>query len=112
MDSSEPILRREQLHMAGFSRKKGWLNLTPSRLAFVKGDSLAKDVYFDLPLDKIESVRAKKAFGAGEEHLEDSLFRQLGKAQESYFHQIFLGPMGKRGFRSYRSSRGEFSNEL
>src|SRR5438105_1724859 len=83
MLDQEPILRSEKLQR-GLSAA-GWLSLTPSRLVFTKKQELTSGVLWQISLEQLHSVRAKKAFAKGQDHLEVYYLDEGGKNQKTTF---------------------------
>jgi hypothetical protein len=65
----ERILRTEKVKSGMFGRI-GWLTLTDSRLIFSKSENIETGADWSVPLERVETVRATKAFRAGTELLE------------------------------------------
>ncbi len=91
VDSDERILKQEELRSRKQLTGKGVLTLTEDDLRFTKkGGLLSKDQCLEVPLADIVNVRAKKAFGAGEDHLEIDYAAESGKTKRLLFSRFSM----------------------
>jgi hypothetical protein len=105
----ERILRAEKVK-GGMMGGNSWLTLTTARLLFTGREDLEpKGIKWEVPLESIESVRAKKAFRAGTEVLEVHYRNQKGKRDQKAFERFSAGAWANSLSGTGRSEPNSFA---
>jgi len=108
---NEYTIRAEQVESGGtFSRHKGWLELTPTRLQFSKKQGGKPE--FEVQLAAIDSVRPKKAFRKGVEVLEVIYLDKNGKRQTKAFERMSWAQWASVSGRDEQNSFSTFERDI